>query len=75
MSDMFPIRNGLKQGEVLSPLLFTFSFENAIRRDKVKQDGLQLNCTYKLLIYADNFNTFGRKSTYFEGKHGLLDSV
>ena len=56
---MFPIRNDLKQGEVLSPLLFIFSFENAIRRDKAKQDGLQLNCTYKFLIYAHNVNTLG----------------
>jgi len=32
LSDMFPIRNGLKQGYVLSPLLFNFSLEYAIRR-------------------------------------------
>jgi len=25
LSDMFPIRNGLKQGETLSPLLFNFA--------------------------------------------------
>jgi len=25
LSDMFPIRNGLKQGDVLSPLLFNFA--------------------------------------------------
>ena len=27
MSDMFPIRNGLKQGDGLSPLLFNFALE------------------------------------------------
>jgi len=32
VSDMFPIRNGLKQGDVLSPLLFNFALEHAIRR-------------------------------------------
>ena len=32
LSDMFPIRNGLKQGDALSPLLFNFALEYAIRR-------------------------------------------
>jgi len=27
LSDMFPIRNGLKQGDALSPLLFNVAFE------------------------------------------------
>jgi len=32
LSDMFPIRNGLKQEDDLSPLLFNFALEYAIRR-------------------------------------------
>ena len=32
LSDMFPIRNVLKQGDALSPLLFNFALEYAIRR-------------------------------------------
>ena len=32
VSEMFPIRNGLKQGDALSPLLFNFALEYAIRR-------------------------------------------
>jgi len=31
LSDVFPIRSGLKQRDVLSPLLFNFALENAIR--------------------------------------------
>jgi len=34
-SDMFPIRNGLKQGDALLPLLFNFALEYAIRRVQV----------------------------------------
>ena len=35
LSNMFPIRNGLKQGDDLSPLLFNFALEYAIRRVQV----------------------------------------
>ena len=43
LSDTFPIRNGLKQGDALSPLFFNFVLEFAIRRLQVNQDGLKLN--------------------------------
>ena len=53
LSDMFPIRNGLKQGDTLSPLLFNFALEYAIMRVQVNQDGLKLNGTHQHLAYAD----------------------
>jgi hypothetical protein len=31
LSDSLPIQNGLKQGDALSPLLFNFALEYAIR--------------------------------------------
>jgi len=54
LSDLFPIRNGLTQGDVLSPLFFNFALEYAIRRVQVNQDGLKLNGIHKRLVYADN---------------------
>ena len=35
VSDKFPIRNGLKKGDALSPMLFNFALEYAIRRVQV----------------------------------------
>jgi hypothetical protein len=57
LSDKFPIKNGLKQGDALSQLLLNFALEYAISRAQVNQDSLQLNCTYQLLVYADGVST------------------
>jgi hypothetical protein len=42
LSDMFPIQNGLKQGDALSQLLFNVALEYTIREVQAKQVGLKI---------------------------------
>ena len=59
MSDTVPIKNGLKQGNASSPLLFNFVVEYTIRTVQVNQDCLKLKVTHQFPIYADDVNILG----------------
>jgi hypothetical protein len=54
LSDMFANKNGLKQGDGLSPSFFNF----VIRMVQEHQESLKLNSMYHL-IYADYVNILG----------------
>jgi retron-type reverse transcriptase len=69
LSDSFPIQNGLKQGDALSPLLFNFALEYAIRKVQENQVG------YQLLAYGDDENLLGDSiDTIEKNTEALIDS-
>jgi hypothetical protein len=62
LCDNFPIQDGLKQGDALSPLLFNSAFEYAIRKVQENQVELKLNGTQQLLVYTDDVNLLADNS-------------
>jgi hypothetical protein len=75
LSERLRFKNGVIKGDALSPLLFNFTLEYAIRMVQVNQDGFKLNGTHQILLYDDDHddrddddNITGRKCTHYKEK-------
>jgi hypothetical protein len=75
LSDSFPIQNGLKQGDALSPPLLNFSLEYVIGKVQENRVGLKLNGAHQLLAYAGDVNLLGDNlDTTNKNTETLLDA-
>jgi hypothetical protein len=63
-SEEFPICKGLKQEGALLSLLFSVTLECAIKIAQKNQEGLELNGTYQLLVYAVDSNLLTDRMRY-----------
>jgi len=55
----FPIQNGLKQGDVLSPMLLNSALGYAARKVQENEEGMELNRIHRILVCVDNINMLG----------------
>ena len=70
---MLPVTNDSNQGDALSPKLFNFPLEYAIRWVQVNQNGLKLYGTHQLLVQVDDVNILGG-SAHTIKKYGIISS-
>jgi hypothetical protein len=64
LSDTFPIQNGLKHGEALSPFIFNFPLQYAVRKVQEKPGGAKIEWGKSATVYADRVNLMGRNHSF-----------
>jgi hypothetical protein len=75
LSDSFPIQNGQRQRDALSPLLFNFALEYAIGKIQKNQVELKLSGTHQFLVYPNDAILLGENArTRKESTETLIDA-
>jgi len=74
LSDMFPMKKGLKQRDALPLKLLKFSLKYAIRMVQVNQNSSKLNSSNQLLVCADGVNILGGRVRTIKKKHRSVSS-
>jgi ribosome-associated translation inhibitor RaiA len=72
-SESFETRQGLRQGEVLSTLLFNVVLEVIVRRANLQTTGTIYNKETQLLAYADNIDIVGRSPSAVQNAYLALE--
>jgi hypothetical protein len=65
---MFHIKNGLKEADALSSLLFNFAVKYAIRKVKANHKLLKFYGTHQVIIYVDDLNLWGQSILHWVKK-------
>jgi hypothetical protein len=72
-SESFETRQGLRQGDVLSTLLFNVVLEVIVRRAKLQTTSTIYNKETQLLAYADDINIVGRSQSAVQEAYLALE--
>jgi len=60
LSDIFHTKNGVKEEDALSSLLFNFALEYDIGKVKANHKLLKFNGKHQVIIYVDDVNLWGQ---------------
>jgi hypothetical protein len=72
-SESFETRQGLRQGDVLSTLLFNVVLEVIVRRANLQTTGTIYNKETQLLAYADDIDIVGRSQSAVRNAYLALE--
>ena len=74
LSKAFKVNSGLRQGDVISTILFNLCLEKVIRKIEINPGGTILNRSLDYMAYADDLNIVSRNTRYLAEAFQQIDS-